>query len=340
VLIYYWFVHSGTNAWHDARTLYRFRWAPDEIWRSHARFDGGVLGYHLMKVLAAVLLYLCGRSLWYGGRSARWWVGITIVALPAAVGASFACLLYSGAGIGTLLQHIGLKLPDWCKWLGEFTFPLPWLMILLAAAWRLRPAAKRSPRGRCVWTYFAGIWCAGQAIDALTSGESLLNWELLRALEIRGLPTQWLLLAPLLPIVVALFLWTGYLRPARLLALALGAAAITVSCVEVYGYTLLSCSAIDALFYAHNVPVSHRAALFPLGLVWANESMFLGIFVQPIIEAGPWFLIAWYAWRAPIWVPPEDGSPYPRRYCGRCHYNLHGIDSSRCPECGHELVSP
>ena len=39
-------------------------------------------------------------------------------------------------------------------------------------------------------------------------------------------------------------------------------------------------------------------------------------------------------------LPPEDGTPYPRRYCGNCYYNLHGLDTAeRCPECGEPVPS-
>ncbi|MBI4582099.1 MAG: hypothetical protein HY718_20550 [Planctomycetes bacterium] len=50
-------------------------------------------------------------------------------------------------------------------------------------------------------------------------------------------------------------------------------------------------------------------------------------------------LIAIYARRYPMRVPPEDGSPWPRRYCGQCGYNLHGIEAAECPECGRRLVA-
>ncbi len=62
------------------------------------------------------------------------------------------------------------------------------------------------------------------------------------------------------------------------------------------------------------------------------------MFVYSVMMAGPWVLIAFYAWRVPMRKPADDGSPYPRRYCGNCYYNLYGVDSQRCPECGVELV--
>ena len=46
-----------------------------------------------------------------------------------------------------------------------------------------------------------------------------------------------------------------------------------------------------------------------------------------------------YAWKAPMRKPPDDGTPFPRRFCGKCYYNLHGIEANRCPECGTEFES-
>jgi hypothetical protein len=68
-----------------------------------------------------------------------------------------------------------------------------------------------------------------------------------------------------------------------------------------------------------------------------SDLQFLGSFVQPVAMVGPWLLIALYARYVPMRFPPEDGTSFPRRYCGKCWYNLRGLAPNRCPECGAEF---
>jgi hypothetical protein len=75
----------------------------------------------------------------------------------------------------------------------------------------------------------------------------------------------------------------------------------------------------------------------PLNFYLINRYAFTKIFVDSVFTAGPWLLIAVFAWRVPMTRLPEDGSPFPRRYCGKCRYNLHGLDTNVCPECGAKL---
>jgi hypothetical protein len=72
-----------------------------------------------------------------------------------------------------------------------------------------------------------------------------------------------------------------------------------------------------------------------------DENTFDLLFVYPIANAGPWFLIVIYSLRAPMTAPSDDGLPYPRRYCGRCGHNLYGLPDpmARCPDCGALLTS-
>jgi len=72
----------------------------------------------------------------------------------------------------------------------------------------------------------------------------------------------------------------------------------------------------------------------------ANSRLFELLCVYPAAEVGPWLLIAVWSWRAMVLSRLEDGSPYPRRYCGRCYYNLHGLESEVCPERGSRLKPP
>src|SRR5262249_8419680 len=52
----------------------------------------------------------------------------------------------------------------------------------------------------------------------------------------------------------------------------------------------------------------------------------------------PLLAIVWSGWRHHDSGIADDGSRWPRRYCGRCFYNLHGLEPDRCPECGMLLA--
>lgn len=65
-----------------------------------------------------------------------------------------------------------------------------------------------------------------------------------------------------------------------------------------------------------------------------NTGFFFNFFVWWVYYAGPWLLIAIYCCRVPMRLPSDDGSPFPRYYCNRCRYNLHGLEIQQCPECG------
>jgi hypothetical protein len=110
----------------------------------------------------------------------------------------------------------------------------------------------------------------------------------------------------------------------------------------------------DAVVWAHLVGVAQKALyisvlrarqigfvpahIFPFDSSFFNRDLFTATFVETVMAAGPWILIARHIRRHPMRLPVDDGSPWPRRYCGRCMYNLHGIDAATCPECGRTLI--
>jgi hypothetical protein len=103
--------------------------------------------------------------------------------------------------------------------------------------------------------------------------------------------------------------------------------------LSIYCYPYLVYCSVRTELIAHAVSPD----ISPWRWILGNDVSFQLLFVNLPANAGPWLLIALYAWRVPMRALPDDGSPYPRRYCARCHYNLHGLDADLCPECGNRL---
>lgn len=73
---------------------------------------------------------------------------------------------------------------------------------------------------------------------------------------------------------------------------------------------------------------------------WAAKGFgIMQAFVElPFNELVPLLLIVWAGRSAQSIGFRDDGSPWPRRYCGKCFYNLQGVQSEKCPECGTTLT--
>jgi hypothetical protein len=180
---------------------------------------------------------------------------------------------------------------------------LQWIFFLLIG-WRL-VSNRTSGIGQShrMWVALATAWCCLYVLEA-TYYTAWFGYGWLR-------PGWWFAPAAaahlILPVLTAGLLLGGY-RTAALPAIVMAAGGA--------GRALLELSDWDRWVYV----------VFTAGL--------------GIRYAAPWLIIAAFAWRARMASYREDGSPYPRRYCGRCRYNLHGLDSARCPECGAELERP
>lgn len=322
MLFYTWFVAAGTTLWGG------------ETPRS--RHIGDYLAAYpsLTKLAAAVILYLCGRSLWYQGRFARWWalVGVAAVSgVAAAEAASFMEFLASAATMGPLLPGL------YSRWqvVSIVAGMLAWIAVLLLVVWfNGRPCTLGGSRYR-PWVPLAVAWCLCGVL--LSIFECDLACHLRPTLEILGLGFVAVPIDASLPILAAVLLLRGR-QSARLMALVLAGIAMTLCCYSGFTLTWLLQMAIKALLASSIEPVDWYVSPFPLGIPFLNQAFFDAVFVQSVAAAGPWLLIAIYAWRIPMKMPPDDGSPFPRRYCGHCQYNLRGIESRRCPECGWELV--
>ena len=116
-------------------------------------------------------------------------------------------------------------------------------------------------------------------------------------------------------------------RLARTAALVLVAVNIAGAWYRWYPISMLVRTAIRALMMS-------TPGTADLDTYLVTQYDFVSLFVDPVPMIGPWMLIALYAHKLPMRGPPDDGTPFPRRFCGNCYYNLHGIADRRCPECG------
>ncbi len=288
----------------------------------------------LIEVASAIVMYLCGRSLWRKGRFARWWLVAAIVAL-----------------LGTVAAQTGLQ-ESFGYWgsLSGFTFvdtsrfsdgvllllgALPWIAVLTVALARSHSSVMIRQRKRPLWVIVAVAWCLAAPVLAVTDPPLVYSLaSLLRGLDLEFLAIP---LAVLCPILTAFFL-LAEVRWARLTALLVAVAYATDFCRYAFVISTLVHAAIEALFLSSYYPVGEGASPYPFGFFLANDWFFQIVFVDLIMWSGPWIVIALYAWRVPMRMRPDDGSPYPRRYCGHCDYNLFGVSSARCPECGYGMI--
>lgn len=208
----------------------------------------------------------------------------------------------------------------------QYGASLPWLVMLVVGVWRWWAERHGRTTVTRTWVQLAAAWCISSA-PALASYNHALFWFTSpgRALPVYSNPALYI------PAVMVL---SGVLllmrsRYARTAVLMLVAASVAVTVMDAYLWWLLHHATFGA-FAQYDQGT---------GTPW-TRNLFESFFINPIAYVGPWLVIACFARWAPMANPVDDGSPFPRRYCGRCGYNLHGIDSDVCPECGATLAEP
>jgi hypothetical protein len=289
-----------------------------------------------LAMMRAVMLYGYGRALWFNKPSAcRWLLRAIVVSL------SMSAVVIVDVCFGSPPRPL-----HYIDWMSQSGFSstnsrataallrnadhLPWLLALLTGAWSVRhhrgPGASRVKP----WVFIAAAWCLGiiplpfwQSLE--TTGRLFpLSWWL----SIYSLPISALLPAyGLVPLVVGVLLVLTR-KIARTLALLPVVTDLVVILLSTYRLNLYCWAAIEAML----LNVEQKAPFWTIFLL--NQQTFQWLFAEFPATVGPWLLIAFYTWRVPMRWPAEDGSPHPRRYCGRCGYNLHGVTSDCCPECG------
>jgi hypothetical protein len=319
LVFYVDFVNGGTilgSAAQGARRVHSFA-GTTQAW------------FGLIQFVSSIVVYLCGRSAWYGGRFARWWMALAAVTLLAVTAFDISiqeefvfygprpsvpekvfCYEQSLTRLPCLLAVVtGLWLSRWrAPWLGRRA--RAWVIVAVASLIGLSIAPSYALRIG-LWGVFAYPYLG--AVLLFFAGLSLISAGLLIA------GRRIVRLGVLIVAGTDLYLLVLYTRQ---------------------GLAVLIRNAILTLYFS--VPLAQRPLRLPpafrFGVAWLNREQFYWVCVDLVRDIGPWLLIAYYARRYPMRLPPDDGSPWPRRYCGNCGYNLHGLESQLCPECGRQLV--
>lgn len=303
----------------------------------------GALGAEWSRILlfaGTAFLYFCGRGLWYGGRHEnRWlWVGIGGLLFLTACEAIAATTLSLGRYSPPQGLEFGLSLDSpmldaiWAGTQAAFVH-IPLLLSLVALYWVMRPDGRLRRTSKAPWLYCAATYCFA-CIPMIASESNLVVGEFGYALT----PALGITLAHLaigatygsliLATGVALLYGSRFARSGALFTGTVNAVAVGASWFVI---SWLVSNSVTALL--NSVPF---ATPVERPYSWTNHD-FMWLCVFPAHYVLPWLLIAIYAWRVPMRKPPDDDTPFPRRYCAKCHYNLYGNESGRCPECGSLL---
>ncbi len=311
------FVISGTHLLSDDHECLLFIGSTEFSWSA-------------LNVIRAITLYGVGWALWYDRPSLKIWIAAALIGSIATTGQ--LCLEGDGFMLGGLVDGYSgtLKSRILVCLLYSWRF-LGWTIPLAAAAFWVRrrwSGKTRTPP----WAIAAVTWCVLQVIRPLIWAEESYLYDF----SLRVLSSHPQLAQLVGPVHLGIILLPGALllsrsRFARTAALIATAANAVHVYVNWYSFPTLNKSSLRSFAAA-----SPGADINPD--VWFRWE-FQVLFVDSVDLLGPWLLIAVFAWRVPMTTFPDDGSPYPRRYCGRCHYNLHGTDALRCPECGAALVT-
>ena len=267
----------------------------------------------------SLLLWSWGRTLWRG--SGPVWahvLGILVCSAFTVWGSAIVEMRHADWEHGRRTTVLGFEISRELFRLirnvtSEGAEGLRWMALaaVFAVSWRQRPWINGR---RSRWAIWASAWCLVTALFAV-SWWPYGGWLALIAVKSthRLLPVLYIALPALCGLFFLLSRWSLWVLP-----LALGSVHLLNIAVGAHWW------------------VSNARWTDPDGIV----SGFGLIVVRPVYEVGPWLAIAFWAWRYPARAPADDGTPLPRRHCANCLYNLQGLSSDRCPECGAITGTP
>lgn len=318
------------------------------VWNTNGEFYTGPLNIQLSDdrvgiplVAGTAFIYLCGRGLWRGGRNeSRWlYVGIfgllSIILFEGTVAAMDSMIFDSSlspAGLRDVLDAITPTTLLAGTQAAFFHFPL---FVTLSVLWLVTRLNSRWHRNdKSLWIYCAAAYCLAW-VPAAAIETSMARMTFDPAMpDFTSIPGSQYAIGIVdvaLLVSTAIFLLRGS-RIARSTASMMATVNTVAVVTNWFILAWLVNISIDALMYL--VPFSTSVDM----PYTCTKHDFMWLFVLPAYYVLPWLLIAGYAWRVPMRKPPEDGTPFPRRYCAKCLYNLYGNKSDRCPECGSPLT--
>jgi hypothetical protein len=329
---YAYFVGCGNSIWHSDGNYYgNLMWsAITTEWSQIPLFVG------------TAFLYLCGRGLWVGGRhEGRWlWLGILglfavmiLDATAATIDSANSSSLTSLMGYASLFKSSTID--AYLDGLQAAFTHIP-LWSSLVALWLVTRPKSRSQRStKALWVYCAAAYCLAwipAAMFRLSLVRSVFDYGVNALTNVDNSEYAAIAIYTLLLSTTIILLLRGSRR-----ARSLGLIIATVNTVAVWNswFVISWLVSVSIKGLSYRIPFSTPTELPDM---WTRHDFFW-LFVLPAHYILPWLLIAYYAWRVPMRKPPEDDTPFPRRYCAKCLYRLYEKKSDRCPECGSVLTA-
>jgi len=271
------------------------------------------LSFQVSMQLRPVLFAALGLALWNQGRSMRLLFWLTVGICVAQIGSIGYLKAASVVGVSMARPITASSIRLWMPIGRSAIEQLPWFLLGLAGYWQHKHRYRAHEVHRHPWRNCAAIWFGAQALVAVLLVISPPWTKQIVPLP-RGMRPLSAILTSAMLASASLALFWGWSR-VRLLVVA--------GCMlSVIGSVYWDLRLYEGLLIQEGVR--------PWLLVWLRCCM-----PGCVLASGQWMLTAHFLNRAPsLYVSIKNPSAR-QRYCDRCHYSLYGLESNRCPECGH-----